>query len=65
MRYLIAALALAACSEKPAPVVLDNPSPEPSTGIVERRCPDRGTELSTYIDAEGHIHGACVARRTP
>lgn len=58
MRALTLTLAVCACT--PEPVQLDQPSPEPSTGIVERACPDPETRLDSYITEEGHVQGVCV-----
>lgn len=51
---------LSACAEPQQQVKLDHPSPEPSSFLVERACPDPETRLDSYITEEGHVQGVCV-----
>lgn len=62
MRAIALVLFLAACSQQPEQVALEYPSPEPSSGIVERACPDAATEMDTYVAPDGRIYQECKPR---
>lgn len=64
MRALTALLFLAACSQQPEPA-LEHPSPEPSSFIVERACPDASTEFDTYVAPDGRIYVECKPQSPP